>query len=422
MAGDGEAGGDPSAAAPTRRESARERPSSIKLVLSVDHLMGALGLFALLPVLAVLLTNQAPDAGPGTAGAGLFGYTAAAGISALLVNRWLPRLSYVTAMTAGTVLSAVGFGLLPYVHDPVVLLLLLVTAGFGFSTHFVLSRVLIAEVVGDDIGRHRIYSTLQIAVNIAAAIGPFVASLLYVTTDARLLLGAVSAAYLLAGASLQLGLPRGLRPPPTASRWPISRAVIATIMRSPPLLRLAIVSTVGTFLYAQFFSAFALMVAHEITASMLRASLLAGPAIVISLFQTSVTALVTRAMRRNVQPITLLIGSTIIFAFAMLLLGLRLPVAEAAILAVLVFSLAEMIFTPMVSTAFASLPVGSRLEAFGLRQICWTFGEALGSLCGGTIFLLLYLRGSGELYWLALAGATLVGMILFIRPRGQRRA
>lgn len=55
------------------------------------------------------------------------------------------------------------------------------------------------------------------------------------------------------------------------------------------------------------------------------------------------------------------------------------------------------------------------------RQVCWTTGEALGSLCGGTVFLLLSSRGLGRLYWLGFGTIAIVLTVLLLvshRPAG----
>jgi hypothetical protein len=89
---------------------------SLRLVLALDHLLGSLGLFSLFPVLGLLLAARAPESGTAVVGIGLFCYTASAGLSALLINRWLPRMRYLGGMAGSVVLSAVAFGLLPYVE------------------------------------------------------------------------------------------------------------------------------------------------------------------------------------------------------------------------------------------------------------------------------------------------------------------
>ena len=379
---------------------------NLRFVLAGDTLFGSLGLFTLFPVLGLLLADRTPSSGTTWVGIGLFCYTASAGLAALLINRWLPTLRYRSGMAGSTLLSAVAFGLLPYVDSGWALCALRILAGLGVSVHFVLQRVLVAEVVHDDIGRNSIYSLLQIAVNAAASVGPFVASFLYFE-DSRLMLAFISTSYVVATVIIWFGGPTD-RPPPTTSRWPISREVLSQSLRTPAMRRVLIITTVGAFVYAQFYSAFALFVGNAIDSAALRAVLLAGPAVAIVVIQVSVTGIVNRRLVVGTQPVTVLFGAAAVFGAAMLVLGLGLPVAVGAILAVLVFSVAEMMFTPMVSTTFAGLPLGSSLESFNLRQVCWTSGEAVGSLAGGSLFLSLYLGGNGHAYWLVLAVLTLV--------------
>jgi predicted MFS family arabinose efflux permease len=379
-----------------------------------------MGLFSVMPVLARLLDAQAPGAGPAAVGAGLFGYTALSGIGSLLVNRWLSRFRYTTALGGSTLLAAAGFGLLPYGHGPVLPALLLVVAGLGNSVHFQLVRVIVAELIGDDAGRNRVYSLLNIAVNIAATAGPFIAGLLYPHADARPLLALVTVCYLAAAAVVLRFVPRQARPRP-APAWPISRAAAKAVLRDPATARLPLVIALGSFGYGQFYSAFALLVAHSFGAPLLRSLLLAGPAVAIVALQSALSDAVGRLLSRGTAAFTLLCGATLLFGASMLALALGLPVLPAACAAVVLFSVAEMVFTPMASTACAVLPVSSPLEGFNFRQVSWTLGESLGSLCGGGVFLALYTSGDGRVYW-AVVAALLVGGAAALWALGARRS
>lgn len=386
--------------------------------LSADHLAGNLGQYMILPLLGVFLTAQV--GGTWIVGVGLFLYSASAGVSALLVNRWLPRFTIVGAMTGSTVLSALGFGLMPYSHSGMVQVLLIMLAGFGGSVHFLLSRVLVAEVVPDAVGRHKVYSVLQIAVNTAAALGPFVAGLLYSTADPRFLLSTVAGCYLLAGLSLRFGIPKGLKPTATSGRWPVSRAVLRLVRADPWIRRTVAICFLGAFVYGQLYSAFALFVARDIDSALVRAALLGAPALAIVVFQSAVTAATGSLLAKGRRPFTMLMYGAVLFSASMVVLGVGLPVVLGAAVAVALFSGAEMLFTPMVSTAFAGLPIKSTLEAFNLRQVSWTAGEAIGSLAGGTVFLTLHQAGLAHGYWLGVALGT--GALCYVLGRRLPRS
>ncbi|WUI03321.1 MFS transporter [Spirillospora sp. NBC_00431] len=390
-------------------------------MLSAHHLLVSLGLYTAMPVLALILDRQAA----GIAGPGLFCYTAAAGLGALLISRRLGRRRYRPTMIVGTVLAAAGFGLLPHAGSIAVSLVLLSAAGTGMSVHSLLSRVLVAELVDDAIGRQRVYSTLMIAINVAAAIGPFLAMATYRGGDVRPLFTVVAGCYLSAGASLLPGVPATARVPAATTRWPISRATIRTALREAAPRSTVATTLAGTFLYAQLGSSMVLLLAEEVSSAPLRAVLLAVPAAGIVVLQAPATAVMTRLMSRGTPPFAFIGVACLGFGGAMLLLGSGLPATAAITAAIALFALAEPLFHSMVSTAFAEPAAGSRLEMFNLRQICWTTGEAMGALCGGTVFPLLYRTGLGLLYWLALgACAVIIAMPLVIRhhPPGRSKA
>ncbi|MFE3770462.1 MULTISPECIES: hypothetical protein [unclassified Streptomyces] len=113
--------------------------------------------------------------------------------------------------------------------------------------------------------------------------------------------------------------------------------------------------------------------------------------------------------------------------FGLSFLLLALPGASIALtfLAVGVFAVAEMVFSPMVSTAYAQLGDGRPMvEVFNFRQVSATLGESLGGFTGGALFTTLLQHRLGSAYW---AGTALVGLttaaatVAFHRRRAARR-
>jgi MFS family permease len=407
-----------------QRVAEEDRRFAITPPLAVDYLLGNVGQYSLVPVLGVLIATQDRRAGPAAVGVGLFIYFAAVGMSCLLVNRWLPRFRYTTALCSSSLLAAMGFGLIAYIHSFAGLFVLLLVAGLGVSVHLMLGRVLIAEYTADDVERNKAFSTMNIAANVAGALGPFIASSLYVSGNAQPLLSVVAVCYLLGAAVLLTRLPKALRPAgqrpmPAANGWPVSRASLAAVLRHRETRHTVLVATLATFVYAQFYSAFALLVAHKVTEPLLRAVFLSAPAVAIVVFQPAVAAVVNRLLRQGVRPLALLGAATVVFGVAVVALGSGLPLVAACFVTIALFSVAEMVFTPMLNTAFAGLAVGSRLEALNFRQVCWTCGEALGSLCGGTVFLLLADRGLDRFYWLVLGSCAILISLLLVSSRNR---
>ncbi|MET9252686.1 MFS transporter [Streptomyces sp. NPDC003717] len=390
--------------------------TTLRRTLGVNYLCCQFGKFSLMPVLAVMLARGS-EGSTSAAGFRMFAFLMCVGLSSLLVSRWLPRLPYAVTMAAGMVCSGAGFGALAFTDRPVPVLFALCLAGFGNSVHGVLVRVLVAESLAAEAARNSVYGILQIATNAAAALGPFIAGVLYVGSDNRSLLAFVGSAYLAAAVSLLVGLPFGLRPPSTVRRTDGARTRLRTL-RDPECLPAIVLTTVGAFAYGQFYSAFALFVALTVEPAMLRAVLLGGPPILIVLFQSGVTALTNRRLRAGTAPQALLALSVIAFGVGIALLGVGLPVVTGAAVAVAVFAFAEMLFGPMVSVAFNRLTNVSPITSSNFQGVSLTTGEALGSLSGGAVFLACHHHGAGDWYWLALGAATLAGAGLhFARSR-----
>ncbi len=381
--------------------------TSLRWTLAVDQGIGCLGLYTLLPVLGVLLASRTTTSGATYVGLGLFCYSASAGLSAMILNRWLSRLTYLRGMAGSMLLTAVAFGALAYVSSGPAMCALLAVAGLGVSSHYLVSRVLIAEELQTNLSRNRMYSMLQVAVNVAAAAGPFIGGFL-IFIDARLLMAAVAACYVLAGAAVLLGVPAALRPAPVTSTWPISGATVRRSCTDPAFRRLLLIGATGAFVYGHFYSAIALFVAQDFAHTTLQGALIAGPALLIAVSQGAVTKVVARVLQQGWTPFAVLLAGALTFSVALFALGLGLPLLTGTIVGLSIFAVAEMVFAPMQSTAFAALDTASAFESFNLRQVCWTLGEALGTLAGGSLFLAAYRGGHQHAYWLVLATVVIV--------------
>lgn len=398
------------------------RSRGVLLTIPADYLLLHLGYFGVLPILAILLHAQLGPGSSSMVGAVLFVYNASIGAGCLLVAPWISRVAYRTGMASGLLCSAVGMGLLPYAHTTASLTGALVLSGAGMSVHGLLARSLIAEVIPGDAARNRVFSLIQVAVNVSAAIGPMVATSLYAWSGSQTLLSVVACCYLAASVVVATAVPGRIYPPPPSVRWPVSRSSLRSVRRDGEGIRTLLISVAGGFLYAQFFSAIALLIATSVVAGPRQGVLFVLNAVVVIAFQGPISVLVERRLRKGRGPLAAMRVGVAVFAFAMLMLGLLLwmdvAVFPALVVAIVIFSVAETVFTPIVNTAFARLPAASSVEAFNLRQIFLTFGESGGALCGAAIFLSVAGDGPGAPYWLILAA---VGFLIVAGSRQQIR-
>jgi MFS transporter, DHA1 family, multidrug resistance protein len=384
------------------------RASWVNRIIPVDYLLFHLGYFGVLPLLPLLVKSQlGPHSSVGL-GAVLLVYNAAIGGACLPLAPLIARVGAKSGMAFGLACAAMGTGLFAYAHSIIVIAGVLLLAGTGMSVHGVIARSLIATVIPGDPERNRIFSTIQVAVNISAAVGPMVSTTLYAASGSRTLLAVASGCYLTALGLVLLKVPSGIRAATSVQRWPVSRCTLRAVAHDPDAVRTVLVSTAGGFLYAQFFSAVALLITLFVAKGPAQGLLFLEDAVVVVVAQVPVSAIVERKLRRGMLPSTAMRLGVLMFALSLLMLAFLLwaktPVFLATFITIIVFAIAETVYTPIVNTAFGRIPAGSPIEAFNLYQIFVTLGQSSGALCGGAVFLTVADHGTGAIYWVILAG------------------
>jgi MFS transporter, DHA1 family, multidrug resistance protein len=396
---------------------------AVRGALLTDYFLAHLGFFALLAVLEGFTATQS-GASSYAVGLALFAYNAAVGISCLLVSRWLPRFTYRAVMGCCLLLSAGALVVLPATRSVVVIILLLLVAGFGTSTHGLLGMSLIAQTTPGDAPRNRMYSLIQITVNVSASLGPALAIFLYGLHSRLPLFLTISVCYLAASAVIFTRLPGRIRPGAPDTGQPAGAAGPRRVLADPAVLRTVLMTLLGCVLYAQLFSAFALVVLRDLT-GFLHSWIFTLNALLIVVLQAPVSAMLGRFLRGRSPALFLNLGA-LLFCAAFLIFGSSLPVGVATLAGIAVFSFGETVFTPLVSTAFARLENGSLLASFNLRQVFTTLGMMLGSFAGGSLFLVASASGNARTYWnvlalVSIASIVLIGLIGVRRRHGAEK-
>lgn len=378
-----------------------------RIVIPADFLLFHLGYFSMLPLLPLIVSSRL---GPGSSlgvGAMLLLFNGAFGGACLPFTPLLTRLGAKTGMVIGLACSAVGVGLLAYANSAGMIAFTLILAGAGMSVHGVAARSVITAFAPSDAERNWIYSVIQIAVNVSAAIGPMAATTIYAVSGSRPVLFMGACGYLMALILVLLRVPRGIRSPASPGRWPISRHVLRAVFTDPDSRRVVLVSIMGRFLYAQFFSAIALLITLFVTKGPEQGLLFLEDAVAVIALQVPASALIQRSLRRGMRPSSAMRLGVLVFSISLLTLAILLwaevPVFFSALVAILIFAAAETIYTPIADTAYSRLPTDSAIEAFSLRQVFVTLAEAGGSLCGAGVFLSIARHGTGAMYWGILA-------------------
>ncbi|ANP54938.1 MFS family permease [Streptomyces griseochromogenes] len=405
--------------APSGAEAAPATVRTVGATLVLDYLFSHLGYFTLLPVLPVLLPRLHPGVNAWWIGTALLASTFALRAGALFIGGYLHRAPVRRTMVGGLLLAGAGFGALPWAPGIPGILCCLVTAGFGISVNGLTARAYVVRALPSAGDRTAVFSAIQVAVNVSAALGPVIANFLFGGGHYGSLLSLVAVLYVVAAGSALVTVPAGLRLSTQEERRPLRLGILKVVFTAPDVRRVAWVTAVGSLLYAQLFSALALHIARLTEDSALRAAFFSLNAVLVVGLQIPVTAFMRRGMERGGHPLRYLLLGLLAFSCAYAVLGLGAHSLVAAFAAVVVFTFAETLFTPTVSTAFAELG-GDRpvVELLSLRQVATAAGESAGSFAGGTFFLLASSHGGPGVFWFPLAAAGVFTAVL--ARKGER--
>ncbi|WP_100444081.1 MFS transporter [Glycomyces xiaoerkulensis] len=396
-------------------------PGRMRLAVAGDYLLSHLGFFTVSPVLAAVLTaSPAPNAEL-YVGIALFCFAFAMRGASLFLVSALRHLRYRTAMAAGLGVAAVAFLLLGLVTEPLPAIPLLLAAGCGINMNGLMARVYITDSLRAKSNRHRMFTLIQITVNVSAAVGPFIGNLL-LEVEPLYLFGVISVCYGFA-ALVTFGLvPGSLRPDAAAIRSPLRWTTIRSIAMHPRVRLTVGMAILGGFLYAQLFSGISLHVIDTVDNSALRATVFAANAVLVVAVQIPVTALVARWLDREVNPVSVMAIGIGLFCAAFAVMGLAGAWFAGLIAMIVVFSVGETFFTPTMDTAFTAFDNElSSMELVNLRLISNTIGESTGSFIGVSVFLAAVGSGLGSLYWYGL-GAIGAALALILTARSRSAA
>jgi DHA1 family multidrug resistance protein-like MFS transporter len=386
--------------------------------VALDYLLISLAHFALLPILPVLLTVEY-GATAGELGVLLFVFTLTTRGGSILLAPLIDRVPARSAAVSGLIFTGLAFWLLGLSNSVLAAAPCLAIAGVGISVHGVVSRAIVARQVTESGAALRAFSLINVAVNIAAAVGPLLSALLS-AGQLQTMLWAVGASYLVAA----LLVARVLRATAATSHaGPMGRSYLA-LFRLADFRTLSLANLAGWFLYGQLFSAIPLYLLSALSSRTAGALAFTLNGVMIAACQLPVSAAISRVLRR--RPSAATFGLSVmavgigLFGTAFLLLagaGGNLLLIYAAIG---LFSVGEMLFVPTSDAAFSAVASNhghDPVRVFNARKLTTSGGEALGALAGGSLSLLLSARLGPSAYWLGLGACALLAAVLSVRPR-----
>jgi MFS family permease len=366
----------------------------IAVKISVHYFLTSCAYFGLMSSLVVILQAGASAASVG-AFVGLFLF--ASKIAKIPLAPLLDRFPPGVTAACGCMLASVAFLLLARAQSGMAIMATLFIAATGISIN-ALSAKQLAAAAADQIGnRGKLFSLVNVVVNCSSALAAPVALFFVGQHQHQGVLNGVALVYLLAAslAYVNFNAPAPSRVEQHGS--PLGRYLEIFLLTGMPGFLL--MNLFGWFLYGQLFNAFALYVSSALNIPVSLGALYSLNAVLVIVLQLPVTHWVQKAFK----------GTRYVHAAAYLIFAVAfcippgMPGLAGAILFIVLFTAAEMLFMPNVDVRMLEL-VGdrSRAIAYGLLSLSSAAGEALGSASGISMYQLFAQGGYRHGYWIAM--------------------
>jgi DHA1 family multidrug resistance protein-like MFS transporter len=379
--------------------------------ITLHYFLTNMGLFGLLSTLVVALT--AARYSPTQTGVLVLVFTIANKVAKVPLARWLNRVPPPSSVLLGCLIAAAGFTGLQLVNGMGLTATALASAGLGVSINALASKQLAAEASDRTHSRARLFSLINVAVNLASAAAAPIALFFVNRHHHDYVLTAVSVVYCVAGVTTFLNYARMRLPAPATAGTPLSgyRAVLAL----PGMRSFLLVNFFGWLCYGQLFNALAVYVSAVLRAPDRLGWLYTLNALLIVATQLGVTRLAEWGS--GGRPAVVAVAAYTMFgaSFASILLVAGYP---GAVLAVVLFTLAEMLFVPTMDVLLLGLlGQGSRAIGYAMFSIANALGEGVGGGVGVAVYRSASESGHGSWFWLAASAAAMVFALVTHRRR-----
>lgn len=388
--------------------------------LVAHYFMASVGYFGLLSTLVVILNAESYRADQIALLVTVF--TFANKVAKIPLAPWLDRLPPARSVLLGCAMASAGIAVLPFGQRIWATAVALLIAGIGMSINSLAVKQLAASASDAGKNRVRMFSLINIAVNVASAVAAPVALFIAGQRQYQLVSWGVALIYLIAGAvtsfNFSASRDKAERKPVTPSSGSYLR-----IVRLRGMQHLLLINFFGWLLYGQLFNVLALHVSSTLHQASGLGLLYSLNALLVVFLQLPITSLSERL--QSDRPLRAVHASYLLFSLAFLA-AWCVPGYAGATAFVVIFTIAEMTFIPRMDVLLLDL-IGneSRAVSYGVLSISTALGESAGGGLGLIAYRWLGGVGHQRLFWLAGAATALCFVMVSIgiaRRVEQRRS
>ncbi len=323
-------------------------------------------------------------------------FTLSSKAGSVLVAGIIDHLGFKLSINIGLFLSSLILFLITWTKPYILIVLLTILLGIAISLYNISLKAHISNQ--EDQVRLQSYALLNIAVNVGAAMGPLIAGVIFDWNPKFLLLLSMSN-YFVAG-MISMFLPRDQVKPKNTDKNVINflieerRSIEFRIF-----IRFILLSSLFWFLYTQIFTTLPMYLSDNMDAKIIGLLFTLNSITVISVQG------VFPKLRNNLSSKMWYLVAVLLISSSFLLLWTSKSVF-LVMLAIVLFSISEIIWVPSVDHELSSLRGSlSSSWAFGISGVIWGVFESAGSYFGLNVF-----KQFGDATFLIL---SLIGFIIF---------
>ena len=407
-----------------------EKPSDIKnSSISVNYFLNSAAYSGLFSLLSVILTGQVSATSSLCVGLALGVLSLFSRGSTVFIGGLIERSSTVS-------LTETGFGFIVFsllLLQPAMggfigfLFLDLALLGLGLSlVNFALRGHIIARVK-DKKSQAALFALVTMTANLGSAIGPLASNYIYKAFGQTLFVIVIVGLYVFSALLTPIVLTHHVFIRNEKSSKENTSSIVKTItdsLKSPGTVLAILAVFVGSIMNGQLFAGMALEFHSLSDSPVIRGLFYSIDAISVIALQMPVSKLISRGMANGQNATSFIIKSLGIYgiSFALFACGVS-SYWWICIIALVVFSIAECIYAPLINIALVEAqPDKPLVDILNYRLIIAAIGESAGSFLGGWIVPALRPAGMTAWYWCALALVGIIPAVVTnqIGKRGQR--